>query len=195
MVSYESRETAWKESYGDEAYAGEFIPDEAQDREVWVCPVPPAGEQLCIPTYRNLLKEVEDNPKKVRLADCDIDGNCTVFEQEPIVNDDEMCFVIGQANTTPGCEFGCALLPDAPNAPFPWWILLLLLLLLLILMFILMQRRKREQDEDPDEMGGLTTTRAASGAPPMPTTLPPPIRTDDSTRVNPNVPSADEDDQ
>jgi hypothetical protein len=174
LVSYESRETAWKQSYGGEANAGDFIPEEEQDREVWVCPVPPSGEELCIPTYRNLLKEVNDNPKKVRLADCDVSGNCTIYEQEATQNGNQMCFVIGQQGTNPSCEFGCALLPDAPDAPFPWWILLLLLLLLLLILFLLMQRRKREQDEDPDEMSGLRTARATSNVPPMPSTLPPP---------------------
>lgn len=205
LVSYESREAAWKESYGGTTNAGDFVPDEAQDREVWVCPVPPSGEKLCIPTYRNLLKEVDNNPKKVRLADCDIDGNCTIFEQEPVQSGDEMCFVMGQAGTNPSCEFGCALLPETPDAPFPWWILLLILLLLLLLMVILMQRRKRDAEEVREDMSGLAAaSRMGNTAPSMPTTMPPPPPprhdatltspaaggVDDSTMINPDKPNS-----
>jgi hypothetical protein len=125
----------------------------ADDLEVWVCPVPPTGEQLCIPVYDGLLEAVGSDLAKINLADCPDAGPCRVFQQVGELDGEQLCFVVGDAGLDPSCEIGCALIPQQQlEAGLPPWALplglLLLLLLLLLIIILLLTRRRREEEEE-----------------------------------------------
>jgi hypothetical protein len=132
------------------------VPDQPDNQEVWVCPVPPTGDKLCIPVYNKLLDVTDSDLKNIKLTDCREDGTCQTFDQVPTLDGDQLCFVIGVAATNPGCEIGCALLPDKSDS-FPWWLVALIALLLLLVAIFLLMRRRRDEGEDGDAYEGVVT--------------------------------------
>jgi len=156
LVPYESRPASWQGAYQTAENPKGFVPDQPDNQEVWVCPVPPTGDKLCIPVYNKLLDVTNSDLKNIKLTDCREDGTCQTFDQVPTLDGDQLCFVIGVAATNPGCEVGCALLPDKSDN-FPWWLIALMALLLLLAAIFLLMRRRREEREDGDAYEGVVT--------------------------------------
>jgi hypothetical protein len=182
LVAYESRRQAWQEGYSNATNPDEFIPIQDEDLEVWVCPVE-TGDRLCIPIYDDLLSTVEDDLTAVRLVDCDAQGDCRVFDQDPEREGDTLCWTVGQSGLDVSCVDGCALSPDQPPAPPPprtvppwaWGISVLVLILMLALLSILMRRRRDREEEYGDAYEGATSgsgTGSTTNSRDTPPTLP-----------------------
>jgi hypothetical protein len=200
LVPYESRPEEWQAAYATSANPGDYIPVQAEDLEVWVCPVPEAGERLCIPIYNNILEPIDSDLTRISLVDCSDVGVCRKFDQIGQLDGDQLCFTINAA-TNPACTVGCALAPDAGGftLPFPWWYLLVVAaLLLLLLLILLLIRRRRDDDDDAgdDTVEGVITRQrpptgsgpAASPSGPADTILEPNLYDDPSTMRVPPVP-------
>ncbi len=189
LVPYESRPEGWQAAYATSANPGDYIPVQAEDLEVWVCPVPETGDRLCIPIYNNILEPVDSDLTRISLVDCSDVGVCRKFDQVGQLDGDQLCFTINAA-TNPSCTVGCALSPDAGGfaLPFPWWYLLVAAaLLLLLLLILLLIRRRRDDDDSGDSMEGVVTRER----PPSPAPVPAPRTYEQPPTIL--EPSADED--
>jgi hypothetical protein len=170
LVPYETRPGDWQSAYGGAVGPEGFIPVQDEDLEVWVCPVPPSGERMCIPMYNGLLEEAGNDLTRIKLVDCPEGGECRIFDQVPEQEGDQLCYTVGVDDTNPICGVGCALAPlvdePPPGLPWWWWIpLLALLLLLLLLLILFLPRRRRDRDEEADdEIAGLVTSSRGGGS-------------------------------
>jgi len=112
FVSYESRTKDWQSGYGK--LAKEFTPERTDQREVFVCRVPPL-QQVCLPIYDGLMEAVNDDKSKIALVDCDSAGQCDVYDGKLTQVDDMLCAAIVVAGDV-SCTGGCALAPASPTS-------------------------------------------------------------------------------
>jgi len=110
FVSYESRTGDWQAGYA--TFAGKFVPAQADQREVFVCRVPPQG-QVCIPVYNGLLDAAGGGLDKVVLVDCSAGGDCTVHQDKLKMMVSGMLCVDTTVSGSISCTGGCALAPSA----------------------------------------------------------------------------------
>jgi hypothetical protein len=162
-VSYESRTADWQTGYS--SYAKEFIPKQVDQREVFVCRVPPLG-RVCLPVYDGLANSVDGNLDKVTLVDCTAGGECVVHDSKLKMVGGMLCADITVAGSV-SCTGGCALAPASDSlltppdfagllaslpagaiVPIACFLSLLLIGAVGFLIFVTRRARQRELDED-----------------------------------------------
>ncbi|MBN1313423.1 MAG: hypothetical protein JXB30_18595 [Anaerolineae bacterium] len=109
LVAYESRAQAWQKGYDGAVSPEVFVPERTDNREIYVCEVPPLG-QLCIPIYQGLLRASQEDISNIVLVDCSIDGACQIHEISGRSEGDSICFDVAQSDDL-SCSAGCALAP------------------------------------------------------------------------------------
>jgi hypothetical protein len=114
LVPYESRAQAWQKGYGGQASPGSFVPLRSDDREVYVCTVPPVG-QVCIPIYQGLVKASQEDIRNIVLVDCATNGSCNVYLGPGKQVGETICFDASQSDHL-SCSAGCALAPRPESA-------------------------------------------------------------------------------
>ncbi|MBN1428785.1 MAG: hypothetical protein JXB07_10400 [Anaerolineae bacterium] len=113
LVAYESRAQAWQKGYGGAVAPGAFVPQRTDNREIYVCEVPPVG-RICIPIYQGLLKAVQEDIGNIVLVDCSLNGACRIHERQGYLDEESICFDVIQTDDL-SCSAGCALAPRQTN--------------------------------------------------------------------------------